>query len=114
MDYIIKDLVFKKKEDISCNCYIANIKIYNILDIEVKIVERAKDHLYNVDFFSINRVKCFTMCDEEPCNHYYKWGFNSYKEAYDYANKEMKSILNNFISCVLADIDDYIEEIGEM
>lgn len=114
MNYIIKDLVFKKKEDVSCNCYVANIKIYNILNIEVKIVERAKDHLYNVEFFSLNRFKCFTMCDDEPCNHYYKWGFNSYKEAYDYANKEMKSLLNNFISLVLVDIDDYIEEIGEI
>ena len=26
MEYIIKDLVFKKKEDVSCNCYIAKIK----------------------------------------------------------------------------------------
>ena len=114
MEYIIKDLVFKKKEDVSCNYYIAKIKIYNILDIEVKIVERTKDHLYNVEFFSLNRFKCFTMCDDEPTNHYYKWGFKSYKEAYNYANKEMKSILNNFISCVLADIDDYIEEINNI
>lgn len=111
MEYIIKDLVFKKKENISCNCYIANIKIYNILDIEVKIVERVKNHLYNVEFFSLNSFKCFTMCDDEPTNHYYKWGFDSYRDAYDYANKEMKSLLNNFISCVLVDIDDYIEEI---
>ena len=114
MDYIIKDLVFKKKEDINCNCYVANIKIYNILDVEVKIVERAKDNLYNVEFFSLNRFKCFTMCDDEPCNHYYKWGFKSYNKAYQYANKEMKSLLNEFISSILVDIDDYIEEIGEI
>lgn len=113
MEYIIKDLVFKKKEDVSCNCYIANIKIYNILDIEIKIVERAKDHLYNVEFFSLNRFKCFTMCDDEPTNHYYKLGFKSYNKAYEYANKEMKSLLNNFISTTLADIYDYIEEIDE-
>lgn len=114
MEYTVKDLVFKKKEYINCNGYVATIKIHNILDIEIKIVERKKDELYNVDFFSHNRNKCFTMCDDEPCNHYYKWGFKSYKEAYDYANKEMKSLLNNFISSVLADIDDYIEEIGEI
>ena len=114
MEYVIKDLVFKKKKDINCNCYVANIKIHDILNIEIKIVEREKDNLYNVDFFSINRNKCFTMCDDEPCNSYYKWGFKSYKEAYDYANKEMKSLLNNFISSVLVDIDDYIEEIGEI
>ena len=53
------------------------------------------------------------MCDDEPTNHYYKWGFKSYKEAYEYANKEMKSLLNNFISTTLADIYDYIEEIDE-
>lgn len=114
MDYIIKDLVFKKKEDISCNCYVATIKIHDIFNIEIKIVEREKDKLYNVDFYSVNKNKCFTMCDDEPCNHYYKWGFKSYKEAYEYANKEMKSLLNNFISSVLVDIDDYIEEIGEI
>ena len=113
MNYVIKDLVFKKKENINCDCYVSNIKIHDSLDIEIKIVERAKDHLYNVEFFSLNRFKCFKMCDE-PCNHYYKWGFKSYKEAYEYANNEMKSLLNNFISSVLVDIDDYIEEIGEI
>lgn len=110
MNYMIKDLVFKKKDNVACNCYISNIKIHDILDIEVKIVERQKDSMYNVEFFSLNKNKCFTMCDE-PTNHYYKWGFASYKEAYEYANNEMKSLLNNFISCTLADIDDYIEEI---
>lgn len=53
------------------------------------------------------------MCDDEPTNHYYKWGFKSYNKAYEYANKEMKSLLNNFISTTLADIYDYIEEIDE-
>ena len=115
MNYIIKDLVFKKKECISvCNVYIANIKISDILDIEIKIVERQKDNLYNVEFFSLNRNKCLKDYDGELCNHYYKWGFKSYKEACNYANKEMKSLLNNFISNVLVDIDDYIEEIGEI
>ena len=114
MDYLIKDLVFKKKDNVSCNCYIANIKIHDILNIEIKIVEREKDKLYNVEFFSINRNKCFKDYDDEYCNHYYKWGFKTYKEAYEYANKEMKSLLNNFISSVLTDIDDYIEEIGDI
>ena len=71
MNYVIKDLVFKKKENINCNCYVANIKIHNILDIEIKIVQREKDKLYNVDFFSINRYKCFTMFNDEPNNRYY-------------------------------------------
>lgn len=112
MEYIIKDLVFKKKENISCNCYVARVKIHDVLDIEIKIVEKQKDNTYHVDFFSHTRRNCFSTCDE-PCHHYTKYGFKSYKEAYNYANKEMKSILNNFISCVLADIDDYIEEIDE-
>ena len=114
MEYIIKDLVFKKKENINCNCYISNIKIHDILDIEIKIVERQKDNLYNVEFFSLNRNKCLKDYDGEPCNFYYKWGINSYKEAYLYANKEMKSLLNNFISTTLADIYDYIEEIDDI
>lgn len=113
MEYIIKDLVFEKKEDILCNCYVARVKIHDILDIEIKIVERVKDATYSVDFFSHTRYNCFTTCDE-PCHHYTKYGFGTYRLAYDYANKEMKSVLNNFVSSVLVDIDNYIEEIGEI
>lgn len=113
MEYIIKDLVFKKKENIAYNCYVTRIKIHDIFDVEIKIIENIKNATFNVDFFSHTRYNCFTMCDE-PCHHYTKYGFATYRLAYNYANKEIKSILNNFISSVLADIDDYIEEIGEI
>ena len=113
MNYIVKDLVFKKNFNNEFVTYVTNIKIHNILNIEIKIIERVKDDTYCVDFYANNGNKIFEMSDE-PCSHYYKYGFTSYKEAYEYANKEIKCILNNFISSVLVDIDDYIEEIDEV
>lgn len=116
MDYIIKDLVFIKKENLDlCTCYISNIKIHDVLNLDIIIVEHEADKSYAITFCSTNGRKIFNMHDnEDPCSCYSKYGFKSYKEAYDYANKEMKSLLNNFISSVLADVDDYIEEIGEI
>ena len=107
MDYIIKDLVFTKKTSTTC---VSKVKIHDILEIEVKIVEHAMDASYHVDFYSYTGYECFKTSDDN-CSCYYKYGFKTYKEAKDYANKEIKSILNNFISSVLTDIDDYIEEI---
>ena len=114
MEYIIKDLIFKKKENITlCNNYLAEINIHNIFNVEIIIVELVPDESYSVTFYSKNGNKLFSTSDD-LCSCYSKYGFRTYKEAYNYANQEMKIILNDFISSVLVDIDDYIEEIGEI
>ena len=113
MNYIIKDLVFKKDDKLS-NTVVTDIKIHNILDIKIKIYGYARTKVYDVRFISLNGYKCFNLTDDEPCSDYTKCGFESYNEAYDYANKVMKTLLNNFISSIIVDIDDYIEEIDNV
>lgn len=119
MDYIIKDLTFKKDEEIvylnhTANTYISEITIHDIVKINITIVEHIPNESYNIRFTSASGYKIFDMSDDEPCSNYTVYGFKTYKESYEYANKEMKRILGNFISCVLADIDDYIEEINNI
>lgn len=108
MDYIIKDLVFKKTTSNTREC---KIKIHDILNIDISIVEHPETAEHHVAFYSHTGYECFDTSDDK-CACHYKYGFKSYESAYDYANKEMKSILNNFISSVLVDIDNYIEEIN--
>ena len=113
MNYIIKNLAFKK-DDTKSNTYVTNVKIHDILNIKIEICKYNIAKVYDVYFTSVTGYKCFDMPDDEPCSYYSKCGFESFNDAYDYANKEMKRILGSFISSLLVDIDDYIEEIGEI
>ena len=110
MDYVVKELVFKKELNFFTDSKISKIKIHDFIDIEVRIIQdTCYSTQYNIDFLSLNGYNCFKNDNNELCEHCCKCGFKSYEEAYDYANKKMKSILNNVISCIIADIYDHVD-----